>query len=719
MNQFTKKRFVLTGILFFSCLMYGYSQTSKNEQPDPPVVRGFMMSGSFTAADCKDAKAWGANVIRMQLSPVSFASRSGKSLWEAWPAYLDRIETQMRYAIDAGLKVVIDLHQPPFENVKSFDHAEFWERSDLEEGFCRLWTDIVKRLLPYKSHIWGYDLLNEPLDRAQLPGVTRQWKPLAEKIIRKIRETDKDTWIIYEPGPGSLFTGFRGLEPLSDPRIIYSGHFYEPQDFTHQGVFNIAGTDLDEAKTKTGIPYPGTVKNSYWDKARLEQLLRAADEFQKRWNVPIYVGEFSVIRWAPQESANQWLRDALSLFEARGWSWTYHAFREFHGWSLEHDETFWMQGSPRPERVTTDTERAKIIKKGLEKNNLSEQTENHSNPVYKGHDLPRLRGAMISPNRFKQEDLDVIAGKWKANHVRWQIIWNGFPNGPADRASIEEFDAWIDKQCEQLDRMLPELERYGVRVTLDLHTPPGGRMPQAEGSAMRMFSDTKLQDAFVATWQKLARKYKDVKTIWCYDILNEAVEGKIPENKGILTWRELALKTSKEIRKIDPVKAIVIEPAPWGGPDALEQFEPFDPKEVPNVVYSVHMYVPHSFTHQGVYDQNVNLVYPGRINGRNWDKEQLRNALRIPREYAKKHGVAIYIGEFGSIRWAPDNSTYQYLKDCIEIFEEEGWDWAYHAFREWQGWSVEHGQDKNDDRPTAEPTDRELLLRSWFEKNER
>ena len=32
MNQFAKKRFVLTGILFFFCLMYGYSQTSKNKQ---------------------------------------------------------------------------------------------------------------------------------------------------------------------------------------------------------------------------------------------------------------------------------------------------------------------------------------------------------------------------------------------------------------------------------------------------------------------------------------------------------------------------------------------------------------------------------------------------------------------------------------------------------------------------------------------------------------
>jgi hypothetical protein len=334
-----------------------------------------------------------------------------------------------------------------------------------------------------------------------------------------------------------------------------------------------------------------------------------------------------------------------------------------------------------------------------------------SAPVYKGHNLPRLRGAMIKPDTFRSEDLKVLAGEWKANHVRWQLLWDGFPNGPADTATVEEFDAWIDKQIAQLDKMLPELEHYGVRVALDLHTPPGGRLPRETGPAMRLFQEKKFQDAFMATWQKLAHKYKDSKVIWCYDLLNEAVETPhIPEDKGLLNWRELALKTSKEIRKIDPVKAIVIEPAPWGAPSALEWFEPFDPKEVPNVVYSVHMYLPHVFTHQGVYDTPTGLVYPGKMpDGKHWDKEQLRKSLQVVKDFANDYGVAIYMGEFGSIRWAPENSTYRYLKDIIEIFEEEGWDWAYHAFREWDGWRVEHGPDKNDRRRAAEPTDRELL----------
>jgi len=51
--------------------------------------------------------------------------------------------------------------------------------------------------------------------------------------------------------------------------------------------------------------------------------------------------------------------------------------------------------------------------------------------------------------------------------------------------------------------------------------------------------------------------------------------------------------------------------------------------------------------------------------------------------------------------------------------EEYEWDWAYHAFREWDGWSVEHGPDRENRERTSEPTDRQRLLVDWFERNER
>ncbi len=129
------------------------------------------------------------------------------------------------------------------------------------------------------------------------------------------------------------------------------------------------------------------------------------------------------------------------------------------------------------------------------------------------------------------------------------------------------------------------------------------------------------------------------------------------------------------------------------------------------------MYLPHAFTHQGVFGAGKAYRYPGEIDGKRWDKAQLEAALKPVVEFQQRYNVHMYVGEFSAIRWAPDGSACRYLKDLIDIFEAHGWDWSYHAFREWDGWSVEHGPDPKDHGRAKSPTDREQLLRSWFAQN--
>ena len=79
----------------------------------------------------------------------------------------------------------------------------------------------------------------------------------------------------------------------------------------------------------------------------------------------------------------------------------------------------------------------------------------------------------------------------------------------------------------------------------------------------------------------------------------------------------------------------------------------------------------------------------------------------------------MYLGEFSAIRWAPGDSAYNYLQDLIDIFEEHGWDWAYHAFREWDGWSVEHGPDPKDHARAKTPTARSNSAIVVYEESRR
>lgn len=335
-----------------------------------------------------------------------------------------------------------------------------------------------------------------------------------------------------------------------------------------------------------------------------------------------------------------------------------------------------------------------------------------SGPRFKGHDLARLRGAMVSPS-INPESLRLFGQEWNANLVRWQLIRHGTPG---QSSSLETFDDWLEGELARLDAALPYCAQYGLKVVLDLHSPPGGKATVSGyiGSDDRLFTDKRCQDKFVATWRRIAERYKASRVFWGYDLANEPVEDDVAD--GCDDWQRLAERAARAVREVDPQRTLIVEPPRWGGPDGLNDLVPIP---VSNVVYSVHMYLPHTFTHQGVHAKGQSFGYPGEIEGRWWDKAQLEKALQPAIDFQNRYNVHLYIGEFSAIRWAPDHSAVRYLNDLIEIFEARQWDWSYHAFREWSGWSVEHGSDPADDRPSPTPTDRQKLLRSWFSRNEK
>ena len=110
-----------------------------------------------------------------------------------------------------------------------------------------------------------------------------------------------------------------------------------------------------------------------------------------------------------------------------------------------------------------------------------------------------------------------------------------------------------------------------------------------------------------------------------------------------------------------------------------------------NVIYQVHMYQPGEYTHQGVHcadDNYPKFAYPNAKKG--WNRDFIRKRL------------------------APEGAG-QYIADCISLFEEYGWDWTYHAFREWPGWSVEHEVDgkRGKYKPSADNPRRRALLEGF------
>ena len=92
-----------------------------------------------------------------------------------------------------------------------------------------------------------------------------------------------------------------------------------------------------------------------------------------------------------------------------------------------------------------------------------------------------------------------------------------------------------------------------------------------------------------------------------------------------------------------------------------------------------------------------------------WNRDWIVNDLRPVAEFAKRHGAKIYVGEFSAAAWLP--GAEKWMADCISVFNEYGWDWTYHAFRESPIWSVEHeGTDRDHLWPTADTPRKSVLV---------
>lgn len=328
------------------------------QRPSPEMVRGCTLT---FAKNFPALKKWHANVTRRWIH----LTESSATDPAAYEKEMNTIEEYLRTARSEGIKVVLVLGGGAFG--KNAVGNQYWSDPALSEKIASLWKRIAERLLPHRDVIYGYDLYNEPLDWSQMPNPPRQWREAAKAAIKAIRSVDTETWIIYEPGPGGLSWGFADMKPLPDTRIIYSLHYYNPHEFTHQGLYSTKNTDLAKPMEETGVRYPGTVNGLYWDKKQIRKELQTVLDFQHKYKVPILVGEFSVIRWAPKADAVQYLSDLIDIFEEYQWSWIYHGFREVQCWSLEHDEAPGRHDD-NPPPAAYETERAKVVKSGLNKN---------------------------------------------------------------------------------------------------------------------------------------------------------------------------------------------------------------------------------------------------------------------------------------------------------------------------------------------------------------
>lgn len=283
--------------------------------------------------DFRDLRGIGMNAIRFQLSYRYFEDDDEPFFYVSDGfAWLDR---NLAWARAHGMYLVLNLHVPQGGFQPTGGGAALWNDPRNQDRFVALWKEIARR---YKDEpaLAGYGLLNEPV----VAGEPDAWERLARRTTAAIREVDPLHAIFLERRLGVMPAG--GGTPdyadrngrmnffrLGDENVVYEFHFYDPLSFTHQGA------QWMPSLTALATSYPGPFRDwdgstRHADRAYLERELSRYFEFGREENVPLFLGEFGVIRqgFAGGRNGAGWAADVIDIALAEGVSLTYHTFHE-------------------------------------------------------------------------------------------------------------------------------------------------------------------------------------------------------------------------------------------------------------------------------------------------------------------------------------------------------------------------------------------------------
>ncbi|HUQ67298.1 MAG TPA: cellulase family glycosylhydrolase [Flavitalea sp.] len=313
-----------------------------------PVPTLSVLSGKNLAK----ARATGANLARYWIR-VKHDASNVYSFTD--PGMLNTLDSAVRLSEKIGLYLIVTLEVLPNQGT-----CDLWGNTARKDGVKKIWQQLATR---YKGRkiIAAYDLINEPrINTTTRAGSTTEYIAWQIDVIKAIRLIDPYHVIAVEVLNNGMLNEYSNIDILfkNYKNLIASPHGYSPLSITHQGYGgnNIRRVFPDPASTIYNSSTYFT-KVSYW---------KVMADFKLHYPaVPIWVGEFACINWAPKNSFSQWtstrwIEDAIKYMEANNISWCYHSWREWQGWDPEIPSSYYTKftfsyGSPNMGSISNST----------------------------------------------------------------------------------------------------------------------------------------------------------------------------------------------------------------------------------------------------------------------------------------------------------------------------------------------------------------------------
>jgi aryl-phospho-beta-D-glucosidase BglC (GH1 family) len=280
--------------------------------------------------------------LSVDAAPLEKEPRGADGLNEEFVGRVDR-------AVDAmladGLAVEIDLH--PEDSYKQ----QLRTSDAAVDQLTMLWRKLAAHYANRDANRVFFEILNEP----EVSDVYR-WAGIQARVAAAIREVaPRNTLIATGPNYSNIEDLLR-VHPLADGNVIYTFHFYEPHEFTHQG----ASWGLSWWRYTHGIPYPPdeggmqallkevpdaadrfALENYWlnrWDGHHIRMAIDAAAAWGRENKVPLICNEFGAYRnEADPVSRANWIHDVRAALEADGIGWTMWDYRGGFGVVTKQD----------------------------------------------------------------------------------------------------------------------------------------------------------------------------------------------------------------------------------------------------------------------------------------------------------------------------------------------------------------------------------------------
>lgn len=260
------------------------------------------------ALDAPNKGDWGHTIDLDNFARIRSAGFDAVRLPVRWSAHLgegnrieqvffDRVDEVLNAALGADLHIVLNIHH--YDALMDNPRANY-------ETFLHIWQQLSTYYQDLPAQV-SFEVMNEP-NGAMRGDTMRRFQKEAIAVIRRTNPTR--TLILG----GENWSSIRTLETnfmSPDPNVIYTFHYYDPFDFTHQNAPWTGPDGPKETKTWGTASQRRTLRND---------MLRAK-RFAKKTGRALFLGEFGAYEAAPRAGRLSYMQAVRVEAETAGLGW--------------------------------------------------------------------------------------------------------------------------------------------------------------------------------------------------------------------------------------------------------------------------------------------------------------------------------------------------------------------------------------------------------------